>query len=348
MRKLLILMILLPLMSIKVSAAELEFAAPAVPSSGSDIMIEPSDSFLNDILVIFRKALPYVHPAFSEAAGICLRVLTVIMILSVLNNLATMDYGIIHVTGVISLSVLLLTTSNSMISLGTDIIHELSNYNKLLLPVMTGALSAQGRISTSGALYTGTAFFDSILSSLIDIFFVPAIYCILALSIASRAMGDDHIKKMMELTKGFVVWALKIILYVFTGYMTISGAISGSTDAISMKAAKITISSAVPVVGGILADASEAVLVSASVMKNMAGIYGILAILAILLRPFIRIGAQYLLIKLTAAICSAFGSKTLCSLVDDFAAVMGLVLAMIAAVSIMGLISVVCFMRAVS
>ena len=74
---------------------------------------------------------------------------------------------------------------------------------------------------------------------------------------------------------------MKIVLYAFTGYIGFTGVVSGTTDAMAMKAAKLTISGAVPVVGGILSDASEAVLVSAGIMKNAAGVYGILAVLAI-------------------------------------------------------------------
>ena len=142
-----------------------------------------------------------------------------------------------------------------------------------------------------------------------------------------------------------IIWLLKILLYAFTGYMTISGAVSGATDAMAMKATKVTISGIVPVVGGILADASEAVLVGVSVMKNAAGIYGILAVLAVAVGPFIQLGAQYLMLKMTASLCSSFGCKSLCGLIDDAAAAMGLILAMTAAVGLMLLISTVCFMK---
>lgn len=81
------------------------------------------------------------------------------------------------------------------------------------------------------------------------------------------------------MVKNVVSWSLKTILTVFTTYMTVTGVVSGTTDAAALKATKVTISSVVPVVGGILSDASEAVLVSAGLMKNAAGIYGILAVL---------------------------------------------------------------------
>jgi stage III sporulation protein AE len=82
-------------------------------------------------------------------------------------------------------------------------------------------------------------------------------------------------------------------------------------------------------------------------MKNAAGIYGILAILAVFLEPFLRIGAHYLILKLTAALCGVFGSKQMTKLIGDFSSAMGLLLAMTGATCLLLLISTVCFMKGV-
>jgi stage III sporulation protein AE len=46
----------------------------------------------------------------------------------------------------------------------------------------------------------------------------------------------------------------------FVGYLTVSGVIAGSADAVAIKAAKSRRLRMVPVVGGILSDAAETVL----------------------------------------------------------------------------------------
>ena len=114
-----------------------------------------------------------------------------------------------------------------------------------------------------------------------------------------------------------------------------------------MKATKMTIKSVVPVVGGILSDASETILVGAGVMKSAAGIYGIFAVLAICITPFLQIGMQYLLLKTTAAVCGIFGYKPAVSLIEDFSSGMGFVLAMTGTVCVLLLISIVCFMKGI-
>ena len=246
-----------------------------------------------------------------------------------------------------AVATMLLESTHSLIRLGMETVQELSQYGKLLLPVMTAALAAQGGVGTGTTLYGGTAVFDAVLSSLIARILAPMLYFYLALATASGALGEQTLGKMRDLVKSFVSWCLKILLTVFTTYMSITGVVSGTTDAAALKAAKVTISSVVPVVGGILSDASEAVLVSAGLMKNSAGIYGILATLAVFLTPFLRIGTQYLMLKMTAAVCGIFGSKGVVDVIGDFSAAMGLLLAMTGSVCLMLLVSTVCFLKGV-
>ena len=137
---------------------------------------------------------------------------------------------------------------------------------------------------------------------------------------------------------GRVIWHLFLLSF-------ITGVITGAADAAAVKAAKLTISGVVPVVGGILSDASEAVIIGAGVMKNAVGVYGLLAVTAIWITPFLQIGSIYLLLKLTAIVCSVFGVKESSDLIEDFSGAMGLLLGMTGTVSLLILISTICFMK---
>ena len=212
---------------------------------------------------------------------------------------------------------------------------------------MTTAMAAQGGVTASAAIYAGTALFDSVMSSLISRLLIPMVYLYLALGIANSALGEQMLKKLRDTLKGFLTWVLKTVLYVYTGYISITGVVSGTTDAAALKAAKLTISGAVPVVGGILSDATEAVLVSAGTVKNAAGIYGLFAILAIWIGPFLKIGAHYMMLKGTGTVCGIFGTSRATDLIGDFSSAMGLLLGMTGAVCLMLMISMVCFLKGV-
>lgn len=347
MKPLSMLLILLLMLSIAPGAAALDITAPAVPDSGRELMPEDTESFGQGVLEILRSATGALRPDIGEAAGICLKVLGLVLLLSLMENLPGRVKTVSDLVGTVAIAGLLLSGTHSMLNLGARTVTELSEYGKLLLPVMTAALAAQGGISASAALYAGTAAFNSILTSLISKLLIPMTLVFLALSAANSAMGEDLLKQLQGFVKWGCVWCLKTILYVFTGYMGITGVVSGTTDAAALKATKLTISGMVPVVGGILSDASEAVLVSAGLVKNAAGIYGILAILSVCLGPFLRIGVHYLLLKGTGAVCAVFGPRRITGLLRDFTAAMGMLLAMTGSQGLLLLVSTVCFLRGV-
>lgn len=345
MSKWILMLVLLLILAVPVSA--LEITAPEVPESGAALMPREPETFGQGLLKILKDAIGLIHPDLKEAGGVCLGIIAAALMVSVVQSIHGSGKNTAELVGAVTIAAMLLGSTNSLIHLGVDTIGEISEYGKLLLPVMTSALAAQGGVTTSTALYAGTALFDSVLTALILRLLVPMIYLFLVMSVANGATGEDLLKKYRDFMKWLMSWSLKIILYVFTGYMGITGVISGTTDAATLKAAKLTISGAVPVVGGILSDASEAVLVSAGLVKNAAGIYGILAILAVYLGPFLKIGAHYLLLKATAAVCGVFGSKRITALIGDFSVAMGLLLAMTGSVCLMQLISTVCFLKGV-
>lgn len=345
MSKFLLLACLLSCLAVPASA--LEMTAPEVPEAGAPLMPDNTASFSDGLTELLQKALAALRPDLREAARISASLVCAGSLLSVFQGLSGSAKGAATAAGTLAAASILLSSTNALIHLASATIQELGEYGKLLLPVMTAAMAAQGGAATSTALYAGTAAFDLILSTLISRCLLPMVYLFLALSVSAGAAGQDLLKKLRDLIRQLVSWILKTLLTVFTTYMGITGVISGTTDAVALKAAKMTISTVVPVVGGILSDASETILVSAGLVKNTAGIYGILAILAVFLSPFLTIGVHYLLMKLTAALCSLLGCPRLTDLTGDFSTAMGLLLAMTGSQCLLQLISTICFLKGI-
>ena len=345
MKRIITVLVLIFLLAVPVSA--LEYTAPTVPDSGQALMPPEQESFGKDLWKILRDAMESFFPEIAKNAGLCVALIGVVILISVLKELPGKSLKTAQLAGTLIISLLMMQETGSCIHKAAETVKEMSEYGKLLIPVMAASLAAQGGVTTSGSMYAATAIFDTVLTTGISKLLLPLMYMFLALCVASSAIGESVLKSLRDLIKWVITWGLKIALYLFTGYIGITGVISGTTDAAALKAAKITISSVVPVVGGILSDASEAVLVSAGVMKNAAGIYGILAIIAVFVTPFLQIGVQYLMLKVTAAVSKVFGIKQLSELIQDFSGAMGLLLGMTGSVCLMLLISTICFMKGV-
>ena len=345
MRKLLILLVLIPMLILPAGA--LELTAPEVPDSGAQHMPQDTGDFASGTWELLGNVLGAIRPDLKEASKICLGLMGTVLLISLLQGVSERTKQTANLAGTAAIATSLLLSANSMITLGADTVTEICEYGKLLLPVLTAAMAAQGAGTASAALYAGTAAFTTLLSNLIGKLLVPMAYLHLGLAAANSATGESVLKRLKDLLKWAMSCCLKSVLTLFTAYMGITGAVTGATDAAVLKAAKTAISTAVPVVGGVLSNAAESVLAGAALMKNAAGIYGILAMLAIFLEPFLRIGIQFGMLKVTAAVTSVFGCKEMTDLIGDFSEAMGFLLAMTGSVCVLELISIVCFLKGV-
>lgn len=338
-------MIIALIMLLVIPVGAIEITAPAAPDAVQDLMPAEKESFAQGLLTVLKASLSNVAPDLYAASGCCLSVIAIVLLASIFNTIPGSSTRVVRLVTTLSLTLLLLGQANTMVHLCAETVTQISDYGKLLLPAITAALAAQGGAGGATALYAGTAVFDTILTSIIGKLMVPLVYVFLALAVANSATGENLMKKMRDLVKWLITSSLKTILYVFTGYLSITGVIAGTADAAAVKAAKLTISGAVPVVGGILSDASEAVIVGAGVVKNAVGVYGLLAVAALFLSPFLRMGIQYLLLKFSGALCEVFAVKEASDLIEDFSSAMGFLLGMTGTISFLMLISTICFMR---
>lgn len=344
MRKLWIGLVLLLFLITPVRA---EFTAPQVPEAGRKLMPAQTENFSEGLRQILGELLPIVRPELAQGLRTGGALIAACLLLSLLRSCCDQLSHTADLVGAVAIAGLLFSGAHAMIRLGADTVQTVSEYEKLLLPTATAAMAAQGGVGSATALYAGTALFNTVLTSLLVRLLLPVQYFYLAAATAAAALGNDVLKNLKKAMKDLLLWCLKTMTSLFTAYLGITGVVSGTTDAAVLKAAKTAISTVVPVVGGILADASEAVLVGAGLARNAVGIYGILAILAVALGPFARIGTQFLILRGAACLCAVFGGKSETDLIEDFSEVMRMLLGMTGAMCLLGIVSSVCFLKGV-
>lgn len=291
------------------------------------------------------QALHGSNGAMKDGLCLCAILLAVITLCAVAKMASGSDLtGATTVVGALGLCAAAAGSFPAMISLAADTVQKITDYTGCMLPVMASAAAMSGGMSSATALYTGTVVFAELLMQLISRVLVPGVYFYLAIAGAEAALGSDTLSELREFVGWVVSKSMKIVLTAFTIYMALTGVVSGNSDALALKATKAA-AGAVPVVGGIISDASESLLASAAMLKNSAGVFGMLAILALCLTPFLRVGVQYLMLKLTAAVSGTVGLTPHIRLIKHFSSAMGYLLAMNGACALMAFICVVCFLR---
>lgn len=284
----------------------------------------------------------------SEALGAAGALLAVTLLCGLCGSMdLPLSQTAVRVVGALGITAASTVSLRTMVGLATETLQRIGDFTTLLLPVLSSVLTAAGGIASGSALYVGSSLFFDVLVRLVRTLLLPLVYAFLALSAAECAAGEGRLAPVRDLIGWVIQIALKGVVYLFTAYLALTGVVTGGADEATLRAAKAALSGAIPVVGGIVSEASESVLASASVLKNTTGIFGLLAVLAIGLTPFLRIGLHYLTMKLTAALSGALGSEAHTKLLGSIATAMGYLLGMTGSCMLMALFSCCCFLKAV-
>ena len=294
---------------------------------------------------LWRSACAYVRTALESQASGAAVLLGIVLLCSMAEScFAAADApGVprfVTVAGSLAIALVAAGDFRQMMGLGVETMEQLDVFAK--------ALPAGGGYVTAGAQQVATVFFTNLLISVIRTVLLPLLYgCIAAAAADAMAPGHSLKKIGTGIRKG-VSWALTALLLAFTGFLTVSGAASGAADALTVQLTRSAIATAVPVVGSILSDATGAVLAGAGMLKSAVGVFGLLAVLAICLTPFVTMAVQYLLYKLAAFLAGTVTEEPLAELIDALGSAFGLMLGMTGSCALALLISIISSVSVVS
>jgi len=305
--------------------------------------VEPEGGFTERAAGLVKTAFDQAGGQIRGALATGIKLICVVLLCSLAQGVGGADTSLRawELAGALSITALTMTDMQNMIGLGWETIGRMDAFSGAVLPVMAVLTAATGHVSAAAVRQGATVLFSKLLLTAMDELLIPLVYAYVAVSCAQAATGNTGLERLAGLIRSTVTFLLTTILLAFVAYLMASGAIAGSADVYKVKAVRMAISRAIPVVGGILADASESVLIGAGILKGTVGVVGLLVVLAICLTPFLRLALQYLVYKVTAALCAAVAQPRLARLVDAIGGAFGLVLGMTGAAALLLMVSLV-------
>ena len=343
-RLILALLLLLPLLAVPCSGAEV----PSFPQvdelleEAEGYGVEGTDGLEAGARSILSAAGAQLDGLIRRSLRLGLKLMSVVLLCGLAEGacLEGRSGGLqaVEMAGALAVTALTVSDMTVMVGLGRETIAKMDDFSGLLLPAMATLTAATGGVSGAAVRQGATVLCSSLLIRGIDGLLVPLLYAYIAACCAHAALGSDGLKKLAALIKGTIVFLLTAGLLVFVGYLTASGAIAGSADAAAVKAAKMTISRAIPVVGGILSEAAETVLAGAGVLRGTV---------AICLTPFLQLALHYLTYKGAAALTGTVAGPRLSGLMDNLGGAFGLILGMTGSCALVLLFSIVSAVSAV-
>lgn len=303
-----------------------------LPEEAADIISGVSPETLPDESVWKSLLLSAWDAVRASAADIC-RTGGMLLCVCVLVSLTdTLDLGsrappYITFAAVAVIGTATISDFRSYISLGTETLQSLSDYSHVLLPVLSSAAAASGAVGSAAAKYAATAVCMDVLLSASQSILVPCVCGYAALSVADAAVGNEILKTAKKLLKTLCTFLLSAVCVAFTAWLSVTGVVSGTADALAARVTKTAVSAALPVVGSILSDAASTLAAAAGTLRSTVGVFGLLAVAAVCLPPVLTLGVRFFVYKLTAAVCECVADKRFSELISNLGTAFALLLA---------------------
>ena len=295
-----------------------------------------SDSFLASILSLLWDGLLSYLPiiasiiAVSILGGMIANLKPQTNGKSIGNVVHFVTYGVV----IVFIGVVLV----ELISLTTSTLNGMKSMMDGIFPILLTLLTAVGG-SVSVSLYQpAIAMLGNIFIYLITYFLMPLFIFSIIFSIVGNLSNNVKLDKFVSFLQGTFKWVIGLLFTVFLGFITIQGISASAVDGLSIRTAKYTIKSYVPIVGGYVSDGLSIVLASSMLIKNAVGTAGLLLVLFATISPILSLVLFMLSLKFMAGIIEPVGDKKIANFVSDISKSMTMLIALIVAVAFMYMI----------
>ena len=334
-------------------ALDLEAVEAAAPAEAAELLgdagVENAD-LDGGLAKLWDAAQARLPGALREVLKPLAAILAVTLTCSVAESFVAQGTAAeaVQVAGCLAVAVIGAEDVHSVMALGTETLERLGEFSRVLLPTLTAAAAASGAPSSAAAVWAAAALFSDALLTAANGLVAPLLGGFTAAACAAAVLGERRLEGPVQLLQWGTRTLLRGLVLAFTAYLSVSRALGAASDAAAVKTARAALSAGVPVIGRSLADASEALVAGAGLLRTSIGVYGMLAVLSALLLPVLRLALRWLLFRAAAAVCAPLAGERVGRLLDRFGSAYALLLGLVCTAAAIALLAIVSLIRTVT
>ena len=221
------------------------------------------------------------------------------------------------------------------INLGINTIDKMTEFMKLLLPVLLVLLTALGGLTSVALLQPFLLVFFNFLSAFTQNFIFPLILLTAILCIANNLSDHFKVSRLAGFFQQISKVGIGLVLTIFIGVISVQGIAGAVTDGVTLRTAKYMTGAFIPVAGSMLADTLDAVIGGSLLLKNALGLTGVLVLGVIIFFPLLKIIVLAVIYRLASALIQPLGDSLIANTLEKMSECLFLAFAAVAAVAVM-------------
>jgi stage III sporulation protein AE len=221
------------------------------------------------------------------------------------------------------------------VNAGREVVDTMVTFMQALTPVLLTLLVAVGGLASAAIFSPVILATLSIFGTLIKDVVLPLLFFVAILGIVGNLSERFKVSNLADLLKTVAMGLMGVFSTIFLGVLAIQGVAGAVGDSVTFRTAKFSVDAFVPVVGGMLSDALEAVISSSLLLKNAVGIAGVAVIGTVMVIPLLKIITLAFIYKLAGALIQPIGSGQMVDCLNSLGNNLLLIFATVATVGLL-------------
>lgn len=230
----------------------------------------------------------------------------------------------------------------------TEYFNNLLTLTRSAIPLLASLYVTGGNVTAAVTSTSGLSIFLTVMEEIVGRSILPFCGLCLALAMIGALDSGVRIHTLSGTLKKNYTTLLAFLMMLLVAMLASQTVLAAKGDTLTMKSAKFAISNMIPVVGGSISELLRTLSAGVGYLRGSVGICGILLLLLLLLPTL----AELFLLRLTWQICASLADLLGCDtekrLLEEFASVLGYLIAAVAICSAIPTFSFVLVMHCAS
>ena len=289
--------------------------------------------------------------ALSGPLSACAVIVGVLVLASVLEGYAhslryTETRDIMAAVTSLMLVAVLIAPLVSLIRRATGVIADTASLMLIYVPVMAAIIGFSSHVIQAGG-YCATVMAASQVIAQLAAHLFPQLLCTyLAVSVSCSVSGRLKMNGFSEMPGRFIRWFLGIVMALYSAVLTMQAAIARAGDTVASRAAKMTLSSLIPLIGSAVSDAYQTIRGSMDLLRSGAGVFVILAVIVAFLPVVVQCVLWLVTVRLSGYAAEALGVAAPVRLLTVVGSVLSVLIALVVSAMTVFLVSTAVLIRA--
>jgi len=304
-----------------------------------------SGEFATDYPNFFSAIFSLIGGALQDVLPIVVLIISISILSGFIQSLRHDSGGegvrnIIHFATYIAIvTVVLYAVADVTVMTGRTLM-SMKTQMDIIFPILLTLMAAIGGTVSVSVYQPAIVMLSMGVMQIFTYVIMPIFIITLVFSVVGNLSSTTKYDKFVSFFTSLYKWILGITFTVFLGFLSIQGITAGAHDGVSVRAAKFTMSSYVPFLGGYLSQGFDLIMASSILIKNAVGVAGLYLLLGVVLGPVFKIAILILGLKLAAAITQPLADERISNFLTSISKAFSMLIAVLIGAAFMYFVTI--------